>query len=203
MNYWPISDGTMNDIIGGMNMQQGNFTTFAADRFGNANSALNLNGGYTFVPPGVYFNSEFTISAWVYPDTVGSWARLIDFGNGQYDNNVAFAFSCNIYLVPTLCMSDSSIAVFRTISSVNYFEKIWHFLTASFDGINARMYLDGKLTQTFLSNVTQINVTRSKNYIGKSNFDWDGNSSSLVDDLRIYNRCLNDIEIQNLMMNTV
>jgi len=38
-------------------MQQGPNTKFTSDRFGRPNSSLNLNGGYTVVPPGVYLNS--------------------------------------------------------------------------------------------------------------------------------------------------
>ena len=203
VNYWPISDGTMNDIIGGMHMQQGNFTTYAADRFGNANSALNLNGGYTYVPPGVYFNSAFTISAWVYPDTLGSWARLIDFGNGESIDNVILSFSYSIYNRPTLSLYNLSTNYFITSTSLQLTENIWYFLAASFNGTCAKMFVNGTISSscTLISYTMPNNVIRAKNYIGKSNYAVDGYSSSLVDDLRIYNRCLDDIEIQNLMIN--
>jgi hypothetical protein len=97
---WPFWSSTMLDEIGGAHMTQGSATTFVADRFGNANAALNLNGGWTRVPSGIYFNTPaFTISTWIYPQTIGSWARLVDFGNGAYSNNVVFAIgspSCGI-----------------------------------------------------------------------------------------------------------
>ena len=71
----------MSDIIGDKHMTQGVNTSFAQDRFGNLNSALALNGGWAQVPPGVYFeSSEFSISVWVYPYLVNSYARAIDFG---------------------------------------------------------------------------------------------------------------------------
>ena len=69
-HYWPITYCNMNDLIGNAHMSQGANTTFVSDRFGNENSALNLNGGWTQVPPGIYFNSpQITITAWVYPQT--------------------------------------------------------------------------------------------------------------------------------------
>ena len=81
-NYWSFENGQMTDMIGKANMIQGNLTSFTTDRFGNMNSSLALNGGWTQVPSGVYFNTpEFTISAWVYPFKVGSSACLIDFSN--------------------------------------------------------------------------------------------------------------------------
>ncbi len=79
----------MTDHIGSAHMTQGFNTSFVADRFGNENSALALNGGWTQVPPGVYFNTHgFTISVWVLPQMVGKWSRVIDFGNGAPSDNV-------------------------------------------------------------------------------------------------------------------
>jgi hypothetical protein len=61
-HYWPISNGAMLDQIGKSHMTQGSstfFTFFTTDRFGNANSALALNGGWTQVPAGVLL--QYTI----------------------------------------------------------------------------------------------------------------------------------------------
>ena len=44
VNYWPIFDGNMSDMIGSAHMSQGMSTSFISDRFGNVNSALALNG---------------------------------------------------------------------------------------------------------------------------------------------------------------
>ena len=72
----------MDAEVGNEDMLQGNLTNFVPDRFGCANSALNLNGeGWTQVPSGVYFNTpEFTITVWIYPQQNiqnGSWASII------------------------------------------------------------------------------------------------------------------------------
>jgi hypothetical protein len=61
-------------------MSEGSSTSFTSDRFGHVNSALALNGGYTQVPAGYYFNTpQFSISLWAYPSQVVSWARIFDF----------------------------------------------------------------------------------------------------------------------------
>ncbi len=52
-HYWPIENGTMLDAIGSAVMSQGNLTSFTTDRFGNENSALALNGGWTQLPPAI------------------------------------------------------------------------------------------------------------------------------------------------------
>ena len=86
-HYWPIYNSDMTDYVGSAHMMQGNLTSFTADRFGCSNSALALNGGWTRVPSGIYFNTpEFTISVWVWPQLIGSFARVINFGNGQSDS---------------------------------------------------------------------------------------------------------------------
>ena len=73
-HYWPITNGTMLDTIGNSNMIQGDLTSFTLDRFGCPNAALALNGGWTQVPSGIYFNTpEFSISVWVYPQQVGGY----------------------------------------------------------------------------------------------------------------------------------
>ena len=64
-HYWSFDNEQMLDQIGMAHMTQGILTKFVEDRFCNPNSALALNGGWTQVPPGVYFDTpEFTI--WVY-----------------------------------------------------------------------------------------------------------------------------------------
>jgi hypothetical protein len=82
-HYWPIENGTMKeDVIDSKDMTQGNATNFTLDRHGKENSALALNGGWTQVPPGIYFdNPELTISVWVYPQQVGLNSKVIDFSN--------------------------------------------------------------------------------------------------------------------------
>ena len=90
----------MLDVIGSSNMIQGNLTSFTSDRFNNPNSALALNGGWTQIPSGIYFDTpEFTISVWVYPSSVGSSSRIIDFGNGQFSDNIIFSLSYSNYII--------------------------------------------------------------------------------------------------------
>jgi hypothetical protein len=80
MYIWPICTGQMLDEIGLAHMTQGNLTSFTTDRFGNENSALALNGGWTQVPQSIYFDTpEFSISVWIYPQNAESWSRVVDF----------------------------------------------------------------------------------------------------------------------------
>jgi len=196
----------MKDVIGSADMTQGSLTSFSIDRFGNANSALALNGGWTQVPPGIYFNTpELTISVWVYPTNVGIWARIIDFGNGAFADNIVLSLSFSNSLQPYFEFYSGSNQNFLTKSFKPITLNQWQFLTATFNGTIARVYLNGTfVAESNIQNyIRPFNLSRSKCYIGKSNMPSNGYSSSYVDDLRFYNKSLGKeiIELMNYIQN--
>ena len=189
----------MSDIIGTADMTQGTpLTTFVSDRFGNPSSALSLNGGYTQVPAGIYFNSpQFSISAWVYPLSVINYARVVDFGNGANSNNILLALgSPGPY--PLFLIVNGATQLTWCVSSQALVIGQWQFFAATFDGSYARMYINGLLTCTVQLVYYPTNLLRSYNYFGKSNWN-DGSSSSYLDDLRFFNVSLSQSDIVTLM----
>ncbi len=201
-HYWPFENGTMKDIIGSADMIQGNLTSFTMDRFGNVNSALALSGGWTHVPAGIYFDSpEFTISVWVFPINVGSASRIVDFANGPQNDNIIFTLATLHNLQPLSMFYSGSNTVFSTISAINISLNQWQFLASTFNGTNARVYLNGTLVgESNTQNYTQpFNIWRNSCYIGKSNWNGDGYSHSYLDDLRFYNKSLTQEEILESM----
>jgi hypothetical protein len=180
-HYWPIVNGEMRDIIDSKDMEQGNLTSFIEDRFGCPNSALALNGGWAQVPPGIYFDTpEFSISVWVYPQQVGVWSRVIDFGNGPNSNNIFLSQ----YSTPSFQIYSHSILVNKAISSDNLQTNKWQFLSVTLNRNSSRIYLNGQLTVTSSHNYTPQIENRTNCFIGKSNWAGDGNSYSYLDDLR-------------------
>ena len=183
-------------------MQQGAGASpfFVNDKNGRPNSALDLNGGYMVVPPGVYFSTAYTISTWIMPVQVGVYARVLDFGNGQNSDNIVLVQSTSSsYMQPVLIEFDSNVEFFRLILTQTLPLQSWYFLTATYDGTTPLLYINGvALTATSTAYTMPRSVVRSSNYIGKSNWA-DGMSYSLLDDLRIYNRALTSAEITALM----
>ena len=196
-HYWPICNGQMYDEIGFAHMSQGSLTNFTRNRYGCPNSALNLNGGWTQVPSGIYFdNTEFTITAWVFPLNLGANSRLIDFGNGASLDNVILALSNETSLLkPSLEIFSGSIQIIKVTSNTSLIVNKWQFIAATFNGTNARIYLNGTLTADLYQTYNMTTLTRSKCYIGKSV----GYSMSLVDDLRFYRKSLDVAEIRKIM----
>jgi hypothetical protein len=194
---WPFKMGTMFDEIGAAHMEQGNLTSFIEDRFGCPNSALALNGGWTQVPPGIYFDTpEFTITFWIYPQQVGLWSRVIDFGNGPTSNNIVI---CNYLSTPRFQLYASSVILIEAISAKSLQTNKWQFLSVTLNRNSSRIYLDGQLTINLNKNYTLQISNRTKCYIGKSNWAGDGYSYSYLDDLRFYNKSLSQGEIVELM----
>ena len=143
-HHWPISNGARTDSVGNAHMQQGSLTTFVSDRFGCPNSALNLNQGYTLVPPGIYFDTpQFTISVWIYPQLMGWWSRVIDFGDGAPLNSIFLSQDSNSNQKPALWIYDGSTSRGQVTSSTPLDLSQWHMLTATFDGTLASIYING------------------------------------------------------------
>jgi hypothetical protein len=194
----------MLDKIGSSHMVQGSLTSFISDRFGRPNSALALNGGWTQVPSGVYFDTlEFTISVWVLPQQIGYYARLIDFGNGAGLDNLIFSLSDQFSMQPYFGVMFESNLIFTQISPQKLILGEWQFLAVTFNGNNLRFYLNGTLFINFNYTYTLPSLTRTNCYIGQSNWPnppwYDGYSFSYLDELRFFNKSLTQDEIINLM----
>jgi hypothetical protein len=205
-HYWSFDNGQMIDQIGSSHMTQGSLTNFTTDRFGCLNSALALNGGWTQVPSGVYFDSpEFTISVWVYPQQIGLYAHVIDFAIGQEVDSIILALdggSGGVDKMPwSWIKNDQSNPVFEAKSPQKIKENEWQFLTVTFNGNHLFLYINetlvGNFTSPIIYNLPIINRTNC--YIGKSNRNWLGSSLSILDNLSFFNKSLSQNEIIELM----
>ena len=81
----------------------------------------------------------------------------------------------------------------------------WQFLTATFDGSRMSIYINGVLTGSTSLVYSLSSFIRTNNYVGKSfnsppsGTRTDGYSYSYLDDLRFYNKSLNQSEILKIM----
>ena len=212
-NYWPFTNGSLCDVVGHAHMTKSSLSSnviqFTADRLGVSNSALYTIDGFYDVPPGHYFNSEFTISLWINPLTLngnGYLARIVDFGNNiTSDSNIVLALSSSMHLMPSLLISsvNSSSWLFSLESTSVLAENTWSFLVATFNGTSAHIYINGICTAATpqgSSYFINSNVYRTNCYIGSnSQLSGIGVLRVVIDDLRIYNISLTPSQIGNLM----
>ena len=184
-------------------MSQGSLTSFTSDRFGYLNSALSLNGGFTQVPLGYYFNSpQFSVTLWVYPSQVGTWARIFDFANSGSSTieEIFWSFSTYSLRFPSFRISVKNTSLIAdTQSNISLEQNKWHFLTATFDGFLLSLYVNGTLAASSIVSGQIPKVQRANNFFGNSNYLSDGVSSSYLDDIRFYNISLTQTQIIDLM----
>jgi hypothetical protein len=202
-HYWPICRSDMSDQISAAHMQQGSTrASFIEDRFENKNSSLGLNGGWTRVPSGIYFNtSEFSIAVWVYPNQVDKFARVIDFGNGAPSDNVILSLDSDLNQKPFFLIYFGT-QPFIVNSSLALTQNQWQHLTATFEQTKMSIYINASLTgsTTFTSGMTPQSIQRVNNYIGHCDWSNIGHSYSYLDELRFYNICLSQGDIFELIV---
>ena len=160
----------------------------------SVNNALYFNGtpSYAMLPPGVYFNGDFTIECWVYPKAFTNWNRIIDFGNGAGSNNVLLSYTVGTSQQPGLYVEGAQFAASHIIP-LNQ----WTHIAATLSGNTATIYINGAVSAT--ANVpVPVNVTRNNCYIGRSNWGvGDPDANALYDELRIWNVARTATEIQD------
>ncbi len=162
---------------------------------------LNLIGNNAFaqVPNGVWFSNAFTIEGWVYARSYNSWSRLLDFGNGNYYQDVYLAFSAETNGYPTLGVFNADGSP-PTLSSTNQLPlNQWAHLAATFDGTNSCIYINGILSAFGTNEVSPISVVRTNNYIGQSAFPADSHANAIFDEVRIWNVARTHGQIQDTM----
>ncbi|MEO6542379.1 MAG: LamG domain-containing protein [Ferruginibacter sp.] len=213
--YYPF-DGQANDKSGNNNNPTFNNATITTDRFGKPNSAYHFNGVYQYMripnKPSLNFGSEISLSVWVRPTgfyyDICHASQLISKGGGNYNpGNYALRFDDALYSSGSGCngsVCDTLHQNFRGTGTVlkpyggDFIKKDkWYNVLYTNDGRVARLYVDCELKYSVVFPETFVN--NEDLFFGKSDDDffpfWFNGD---LDDIRIYNRALNDKEIFQL-----
>lgn len=171
--------------------------------FDGSNDYLDLPD-LTFGGPG----SEYTVEAWVNPAAYSTWARIAEFGNGPASDNVLFGMvppggghvggelGLHVYYgaqAPTILETTRRIPL-----------DTWSHVAATIDSTGrATIYVNGQVWASGIGMHYPNEVTRTQNYVAKSNWSQDGYFKGREGDLRVWNRALTQAEIQTEMNNTL
>jgi hypothetical protein len=220
VGYWPFN-GNANDESGnGLNgiVTGASLTT---DRNGAANSAYNFDvshwswgsgGDKIFIPFHASLNvSNITVSAWFNRNTNGTMNQGLtvlnrfQFGysnpNGQtwgmtLDQNSSLLM--NTWILQS-ASNNNQVAIGNEGSFINLNQ--WYNVIFTFDGTNLKQYINGVLVDSDSSSGFSINtIGNSGISIGVSdqaNGHWSPFGGK-IDDIGIWNRALNECEIQSL-----
>jgi len=147
------------------------------------------NNNYGLIASANMFNGDFTAIGWVYVRSYASWSRLFDFGNGAGQDNVLIAITNGSSGYPVLFANGGNQQ-----SLVQIPLDQWAQLAATQSTNIQTLYLNG--VQVIQSQGgPEASVTRTLNYIGRSNYPQDAYLDGRINTLRMYNRALSSAEI--------
>lgn len=194
-NEWTMM--SLNDIVGGMNIMDATNYNFTMDRFNLPLLAINLKNGFLKVPPRIYFNKDFTITAWIQLYSYQPNLKIIDFSNNGTDR-VAFGLDETGYQLQSDIHYLNSNFTLKASLSLNL--NNWLYIAYVLQGLTGSIYVNGQLVANGSQNIPR-SVIRTTNFIGKNILD-NTNSSATFDDIRIYKGALRPVQILNNYIGT-
>ena len=187
IHYWPFN-GNYLDVITNVSLVsngQGK-DSLAQDRFNRANYSLFLNYGYLITPAGFfdyYIYGDYTLTTWVKINKLDFFARFLALDTPAGD--VIYSLTGS-YCGPYLSFLNGD----QTANSELVVDT-WQHLAFTNKGTSFSIYIDGVLQ--YNGPTTRINFTpQSGFYLGS---DGDHYVNASFDDIKIYNKSLNQAEL--------
>ncbi len=207
VGYWSFN-GNANDVSGNGNNGTNNGATLTTDRNGNTNSAYSFNGTSSFInvpnSSSLQFNGGITFSVWLNASNipvgaVNSTSYLMSKGadGGTPYSWISYLDTAEIALRMWNNNNLNNGAVV-TNSQFSITTNQWYNATFTFDGTNAKAYINGQLkstvpaTYTTFSNIYDLKFGR-RHTSGLPYF-----FNGKLDDIGVWNRALTQTEITSL-----
>jgi parallel beta-helix repeat protein len=165
---------------------------------GTTAALLDGTSGYVALPPTglATFTSGFSVELWVYPTTVGNNQPFLDLGNGPASDNIVFSrFGTSTGLVFQVYNgSNGGGEVYVSSNAIQ--QNVWQEFAATVTSTGlATVYKNGAVLGSAQVNVP-LNVARSDDYIGRSNWSTNAYFGGAIADVAIYNQALTAAQIQ-------
>ena len=172
-----------------------NGPVYVSGKYGSAISLDGTNDHLTLPAGIVSAATDMTIATWVKQDAGKTWARIFDFGTGT---------STNMFLAPksgigTLRFAITKGGVEQTVDTDSIPSGQWVHVAVRLFGDQGSLYVNGELVSTnnnMTHNPYDLGST-TNNYIGRSQWP-DPYFDGSIDDFRIYNYALSDLDIKKL-----
>jgi hypothetical protein len=162
---------------------------------------LSLTGGYAALPPGILSSkSEVTIEAWVTWTQQATWARIFDFGS-RTDAGLGYRY---MYLSPagsggltsaiqTNFVEDPRLVWSSHTLPLNVTSHVAVVQSAA-KGIY-KIYVDGQNIAAASTRVWLADIIDTNNWLGLSQYTFDGKFQGRYNEFRIYHGALTDTEV--------
>jgi len=143
-------------------------------------------------------NNGLTFACW-FNLTSSGYSRLFDFGNGPNSDNILYAPSVGAIGVYQGGNS-KQVNIGNSLADGKWYHFVWTLSYASQGSSTSiwNVYINGQIFYTNNTGYYPNIITRTKNYIGKSNWVSDPYTTGYINDFRIYNRVLSLDEVKTL-----
>ena len=170
----------------------------------NGNSALFFDGSNDYVDCSrdttLDLQGEFTLQAWIRGDVSNnSYARILDKFNfvARQGYNIVRQPSSNSFMLDFFTTENTKHSLG---GSTIVFDNQWHFVTTTYDGDTARIYIDGILEN---SSPIDNKMVRPCTYSFKIGNGFDGNIwfpyRGYIDEARVWNTALESNMVRDWM----
>ncbi len=197
--YYPFNGNAQDESGNGNDGSTIGGATLAADRFGTANSAYQLDGtsGYIEILDGADFdfNQPITLTAWIYLNDNTNGGIVGQWGPGGVGGD-AFVLSVR---GGKLKFTLPRPGLYELDSQSTLAEMQWLFVGVVYDGTDLKLFIDGTQDASGIFAAAQVDSDQPVRIGFEQIISGDpGYLDGLVDDVRIYKRALSDGEIQQL-----
>jgi hypothetical protein len=195
-------DGNAKDESGNGNNGIAFNTVLTQDRNGNKNSAYYFNGKDSYIDLGpISTGSSYSIAVWCNIKANRTTNPIITKRHDEYSSSFTLIVSEG---KPYAQIDISGGGRGSTFSKQNIADGSWHFIVATKNGGTYKLFIDNKLEGSFVDN--SIVSSRNNLHLGhhgaldasRNRVTYPGWFWGSLDDLRIYNRELNEDEINSL-----
>lgn len=195
------SNTVSNSVSGGNSATMTGVSTTSAPTVGALGQGLKLTSGNDFLTVSNYANinptSQISVSLWVKRYTNATGREFIinkgtcgSAATCQYSMEFPSNNTITFYL--TDGVTDRNLNSVSTIGNLNQ----WHHVVGTYDGSTQKIYIDGKLANSasWSTSLNSLSADLVMGYLSSGFFYLDG----AIDDVKIYNRALSDLEISLL-----
>lgn len=175
--------------------------TSTSDRFGKANSAYSFTrGNYIELPANTFKTDEFTYAAWVKPDHIpqqGEVFMILNSGSGQGDHAMVLAKTNVTGWGMWSYLNNQGYSEYTYSGSLPTDVTQWYHLVASRSNDLLRVYLNGSLVTSQKMSAKAFYGDNIRTLIGMR-FDGTASFTGSIDEVKLYNRALNDQEAKQI-----
>ena len=137
---------------------------------------------------------EFTVEAWVRPDTIHNFAPVIAKAEAQGERQPGYILAAQGWEKPTGFVTNSTTAsILGAKPALTADGETWTHLAFTSDGETLKLYRDGELVAT--KEAVDAGATEANLEIGAA-AAWGTHFKGAIDELRIYNEALSEGQIQ-------